>query len=272
MPRVRAGEIRRGQPRRRELLDQRRLQPLETRRGRSPRRGRPAPPGCSRRAAATSRRRCARARRRCRSSRRPPRAAAPRTSLDHREFARLVAGEAQLRRVDAPAAARRASRPRLLVACARGCRAAAPRHRARRRSRNSRRRRRCGPIISPASGAPISAIFALISEWPVLHISGLPPASRDLVEQHLARLDVGDDRRPRMLAQHVARQHHHQLVAQQDCAAVVDDADAVARRRRRRCRDRAFVRAHRRDAAARRFSGTVGSGWCAGKRAVDRRR
>ena len=32
------------------------------------------------------------------------------------------------------------------------------------------------PDISPASGLPVSAIFALISEWPVFHISGLPPA------------------------------------------------------------------------------------------------
>src|SRR5574337_162545 len=34
------------------------------------------------------------------------------------------------------------------------------------------------PLISPASSAWVSRIFALISECPVRHISGLPPASR----------------------------------------------------------------------------------------------
>ncbi len=32
------------------------------------------------------------------------------------------------------------------------------------------------PDISPASGQPTSAIFALIRLWPVFHISGWPPA------------------------------------------------------------------------------------------------
>ena len=32
------------------------------------------------------------------------------------------------------------------------------------------------PLISPASGACISFIFALISEWPVFHITGTAPA------------------------------------------------------------------------------------------------
>jgi len=34
------------------------------------------------------------------------------------------------------------------------------------------------PLISPASGEPSSLIFALMSEWPVFHISALPPAWR----------------------------------------------------------------------------------------------
>ena len=34
------------------------------------------------------------------------------------------------------------------------------------------------PLISPAIGAPISFIFALMSEWPVLYIIGTPPAWR----------------------------------------------------------------------------------------------
>ena len=52
------------------------------------------------------------------------------------------------------------------------------------------------PLISPASGAPVSFILALIRQWPVFHISGLPPSCGDAVEQRLAGLDVGDDRRP----------------------------------------------------------------------------
>ena len=32
------------------------------------------------------------------------------------------------------------------------------------------------PDISPDSGAATSAILALIREWPVFHISGLPPS------------------------------------------------------------------------------------------------
>src|SRR5580692_11805188 len=32
------------------------------------------------------------------------------------------------------------------------------------------------PLISPASGAPVSASFALMGEWPVGSISGLPPS------------------------------------------------------------------------------------------------
>ena len=32
------------------------------------------------------------------------------------------------------------------------------------------------PDISPDSGAPVSTILALISEWPVFHISGRPPS------------------------------------------------------------------------------------------------
>ncbi|CFN82172.1 Uncharacterised protein [Bordetella pertussis] len=31
------------------------------------------------------------------------------------------------------------------------------------------------PLISPASGAPVSASLAFTSEWPVCHISGTPP-------------------------------------------------------------------------------------------------
>ena len=33
------------------------------------------------------------------------------------------------------------------------------------------------PLISPASGAPVSFIFDLIRLWPVFHMQGLPPSS-----------------------------------------------------------------------------------------------
>ena len=42
------------------------------------------------------------------------------------------------------------------------------------------------PLISPASGAPSSFSFALISEWPVFHSTGFPPWLRI----HGARLRV----------------------------------------------------------------------------------
>ena len=42
------------------------------------------------------------------------------------------------------------------------------------------------PLISPASGAPVSRSFAFTSEWPVIHITGSPPWSRT----HFARLRV----------------------------------------------------------------------------------
>jgi hypothetical protein len=53
------------------------------------------------------------------------------------------------------------------------------------------------------------------------------PRALDLIEQHLARLDVGDDGRPGMALQHVARQQHHELVAPQDLARPIDHAEPV---------------------------------------------
>ena len=37
------------------------------------------------------------------------------------------------------------------------------------------------PLISPENGEPTSFILAFISEWPVLYITGLPPAPRPRV-------------------------------------------------------------------------------------------
>ncbi len=40
---------------------------------------------------------------------------------------------------------------------------------------NQRSLKKKWPLISPASSASVSRILAFISEWPVFHISGLPP-------------------------------------------------------------------------------------------------
>ncbi len=51
---------------------------------------------------------------------------------------------------------------------------------------------------------------------------------RDLVEQRLAGLDVGDDRLARMAGQDLGRQDLQQLIAEQDPALAIDHADPVA--------------------------------------------
>jgi hypothetical protein len=67
----------------------------------------------------------------------------------------------------------------------------------------------------------------LISEWPVFHISGVPPAR--WISSNSAWLALTS---PMMVApvglQHVARPQDQQLVAPQDAALAVDRADAVA--------------------------------------------
>ncbi len=83
------------------------------------------------------------------------------------------------------------------------------------------------PDISPASGDPVSAILALIRLCPVFHISGVAAGLGDLVEQHLARLHVGDDGGAGVGLQHVAGQDHQKLVAEQHRAGIVDHADPV---------------------------------------------
>ena len=49
------------------------------------------------------------------------------------------------------------------------------------------------PLISPANGAPVSAIFVLIREWPVRRISGLPPNSAILSNRTWLAFRVGND-------------------------------------------------------------------------------
>ena len=84
------------------------------------------------------------------------------------------------------------------------------------------------PLISPASGAPVSAILALISEWPVFHISGLPPALAISSNSTWLALTSAMMVAPGWRLQHVARQDRSELVAPQDAALAVDHADAVA--------------------------------------------
>ena len=57
---------------------------------------------------------------------------------------------------------------------------------------------------------------------------GLAAHARDLVEEHPARLDVGDDRRPRLFLQDFPGQDHQKLIPPQHPALAVDDADPVA--------------------------------------------
>ena len=64
-------------------------------------------------------------------------------------------------------------------------------------------------------------------------MSGAPhqrPAAepRDLVEENLARLDIGDDGAPRMGGEHVGGEQDHELVAPQNPPPSVHHADAVA--------------------------------------------
>jgi hypothetical protein len=117
------------------------------------------------------------------------------------------------------------------------------------------------PLISPASGAPVSLSLALTSAWPVFHISGLPPwrstrpasGAFDVVDD-LPRRDCGSARR-RRTASAGGREddlavlgHHAQAVA----VAVEGQADLGVRFRRARC-------------TSARFSGLDGSGWWLGK-------
>ena len=70
--------------------------------------------------------------------------------------------------------------------------------------------------------------LGLDQRMPGLPHDRLPAEARDLVEQRLARLDVGDDRRARMARQHLGREDLHQLVAEHDPALAVDHADPIA--------------------------------------------
>ena len=84
------------------------------------------------------------------------------------------------------------------------------------------------PLISPASGAPVSFIFDLIRLWPVFHISGLPPSSAMRSNRVWLALTSAMMVAPGQFLEHRLGEDHHQLVAPDDPALAVDRADAVA--------------------------------------------
>ncbi len=85
------------------------------------------------------------------------------------------------------------------------------------------------PLISPASGAASSFILALMSEWPVFHITGRAPASASAAGSTLRTLHVEDHRGPGPEApDRVAAEHDQELVAADDLAGFVHRADPVA--------------------------------------------
>ena len=151
------------------------------------------------------------------------RAAAPRSARACSPSAQLPV---ELGRRTPRRAARRA--PRSGRARATGSRAGARRRRGRRRSRTSARLKKMWPLISPASGAPVSFIFALISEWPVFHSSGLPPWLPDPRREVARGLDVVDDLAPGLRAEHVGGEQHQLPVGVDDAAVLGDDAEPVA--------------------------------------------
>ena len=157
-------------------------------------------PGYWRRAAATSRRRCC-TRTPSMSIMSAPRRrrAASRTSST---TANLRASAQGKRSSGVLTTARQAvaHRGEALAARAPGCRAAAPRIERVVDSRNSGRRRRYGRSSRRRAARRSRPSCALISEWPVAPHQRRAAHARDLVEQHLARLDVGDDRRAGMAA------------------------------------------------------------------------
>ena len=106
--------------------------------------------------------------------------------------------------------------------------AGARRHRCRRRSRTSAPVKKKWPLISPASSASVSRILALISEWPVFHISGLPPWRRIQPWQLAGALHVVHDHRARVAFQHVGGEQHQQAVGEDDLAFLGHHAQAVA--------------------------------------------
>ena len=84
------------------------------------------------------------------------------------------------------------------------------------------------PDISPARGACRSFIFSLISECPVFHITGTPPAAWIAVGnacEHLTSKMI--DWPLPFSREHVPCVQDQEVVAPHDLAALVDDADSI---------------------------------------------
>ena len=84
------------------------------------------------------------------------------------------------------------------------------------------------PLISPASGAPVSFIFDLIRLWPVFHISGLPPISAMRSNRIWLALTSAMIVAPGSSFEHRPGEDDQQLVAPDHAALAVDRADPVA--------------------------------------------
>jgi hypothetical protein len=118
------------------------------------------------------------------------------------------------------------------------------------------------PLISPASGAPVSLSLALTSAWPVFHIVGLPPLARSTGPEAGA-FDVVDDLAARNAAEHVGGEQHQLAVGEDDLAVLGDHAEAVAVAVEGQADLGVGVRSARITSC--RFSGLDGSGWWLGK-------
>ena len=100
-----------------------------------------------------------------------------------------------------------------------------------------------------------------MSEWPVFHMTGRPPASSIAVGsacEHFTSKMIGWPRPVR--CEHVARVQNQNAVAPDDRAVAVDDADAIGVAVERDAELGAALAAPRAMRSSR-FSGTVGSGW-----------
>ena len=84
------------------------------------------------------------------------------------------------------------------------------------------------PLISPASAAPVSFSLALISECPVFHIIGTPPASRIALREVLRGLHVEDDPRAGLALEHIGGEQDQLPIGIDDLAVLRDDAQAIA--------------------------------------------
>ena len=194
----------------------------------APRSAARSPAWCSRRAPARNRRRIRRAGRRCvMTSLRPAKARGAAASFAI-SAVRLAFGElpVQLGRRDR-VGQRVEHRARVLRAATAISSSRAPAYRPSSKPYQRSLKNMC-PLISPASGAPVSFSFALISEWPVFHSSGLPPWLADPRREIARALHVEDDLGARLPREHVGGEQHQLPVGVDDVAVLGDHAEPVA--------------------------------------------